>query len=80
MDQRMYYEELFADYPDVVTILEFCQMLGGIADTTARKLIKSNAVKYLYARDMYLIPKVYVIDYVLSDHYREFRKKLRHKV
>ena len=80
MDQRMYYEKLFSDYPDVVTLPEFCQMLGGIADVTARKLIRGNVVKHLYARDMFLIPKVYVIDYVLSDHYREYRKLLKHKV
>lgn len=80
MKDRVYYEKQFAEYPDVVTIPEFCQMLGGIADITARKLVKSNVVKHLYARDMFLIPKVYVIDYVLSDHYREYRKLLKHIV
>jgi hypothetical protein len=55
-------------------------MLGGIADSTARKLVKGDEVKYLYAREMYLIPKIYVIDYVLSDHYREFREHMRHTV
>jgi len=31
---RAFYEELFADYPDVVILPEFRQMLGGIGDST----------------------------------------------
>ena len=38
MKNRPYYEKLFEAYPDVVTLPEFREMLGGIGNTTARKL------------------------------------------
>lgn len=77
---RGYYENLFADYPDVVTLPEFRQMLGGIGDTTARKLMWGNHVHHFYIRYTYLIPKQSVIDYILSKHYSEYRKRLKAQV
>ena len=53
MRSRMHYEKLFASYPDVVTLPEFCNMLGGIGDSTARKLIRTNKVKHFYIRCTY---------------------------
>lgn len=61
---KKYYKELFKDYPDVVTLVQFREMLGGIADSTARKLVRANIVKHFYIRDTYMIPKEYVIEYV----------------
>ena len=29
MKTKTYYEQLFANYPDIVTLEEFCEMLGG---------------------------------------------------
>ena len=66
MKKREHYENLFAAYPDVVTLPEFCKMLGGIGDTTARKLMRGNYVKHFYVRYIYLIPKQCVIDYILN--------------
>lgn len=74
---RKQYEQLFASYPDVVTIPEFCRMLGGIGDGTARKLLRENYVQHFYIRTTYLIPKEWVIDYVLSDHYNEYKESLK---
>jgi hypothetical protein len=48
MKNRAYYKELYKDYPDLVTLEQFRQMLGGIGDTTARKLIRGNHVKHFY--------------------------------
>ena len=36
MKTRKYYEQLFNKYPDVVTLSQFRNMLGGIGDGTAR--------------------------------------------
>lgn len=80
MKSRMHYEKLFASYPDVVTLPEFCNMLGGIGDSTARKLIRTNKVKHFYIRCTYLIPKECVIDYVLSYDYLEYSKKLKARI
>ena len=44
MKNRPYYERLFEAYPDVVVLPEFREMLGGIGDTIARKLMRSNHV------------------------------------
>lgn len=80
MRPRMHYEKLFAHYPDVVTVPEFCNMLGGIGDSTARKLIRANKVKHFYIRCTYLIPKESVIDYVMSGDYMEYSKKLKARI
>ena len=80
MRLRTHYEKLFASYPDVVTLPEFCDMLGGIGDSTARKLIRTNKVKHFYIRCTYLIPKESVIDYVLSYDYLEYSKKLKARI
>lgn len=77
MKKREYYENLFANYPDVVTLQEFREMLGGIGDGTARKLMRGNYVRHYYIRHTYLIPKPYVIDYVLSAHYAKYKKELK---
>jgi hypothetical protein len=77
MKSRDYYEKLFEGYPDVVTLPDFMKMLGGIGDSTARKLMRGNHVQHFYIRDTYLIPKPSVIEYVLSKHYAEYSKKLK---
>ena len=74
---RASYEQLFQSYSDVVTLPEFSIMLGGIGDKTARKLIRENRVQHFYIRCTYLIPKAWVIDYVLSKHYTEYKKILK---
>ncbi len=75
-----YYKRIFDPYPDVVTLEQFRTMLGGIGDSTARKLLRGNHVKHFYIRDTYMIPKVWVIEYILSDHYAEYRQKLKVQV
>ncbi len=55
---RAYYEQFFKDYPDVVTVAQLCEMLGGISDKTAHKLIRQNVVQHYYIRNTYFIPKV----------------------
>lgn len=35
---KRYYQKLFRVYPDLVTTVQFREMLGGIGDTFARKL------------------------------------------
>ena len=69
MRTREHYEKLFEAYPDVVTLPEFAKMLGGIGDSTARKLMRGNHVQHFCIRHTYLIPKTSVIEYVLSEHY-----------
>ena len=77
---RQDYEKRFLTFPDVVTINEFRAMLGGIGECTARKLLRGNHVEHFYIRGTYYIPKVKVIDYLLSPYYMQYRFKLKHGI
>lgn len=80
MNEREKYRRKYASYPEVVNLLQFREMLGGIADSTARKLMRENRVKHYYIRTTYLIPKEWVIDYLLSTHYAQYRMKLKTQI
>ena len=71
---------LFREYPDVVSLPEMCTMMGGIGDSTARKLLRSGRIKSFLIRSTYYIPKKCVIDYLLSDHYKMYRQELKHGI
>lgn len=77
---RADYMKRFRTFPDVVTINEFRAMLGGIGETTARKLLRQNVVGHFYINCTYYIPKEKVIDYLLSPHYMAYRFKLKHGI
>ena len=70
-----YYHRLFRAYPDLVTTIQFREMLGGIGDTFARKLIHEKKVRSIYIKPYYYISKSSVIEYVLSADYAD--QKLR---
>ena len=44
MESQVAYKLLFTEYPDVVNVEQMCEMLGGICDKTAYRLLKSSAV------------------------------------
>ena len=71
---------LLRDYPDVVSLPELCAMMGGIGDSTARKLLRSGRIKSFLIRSTYYIPKKYVIDYLLSDHYKIYQQELKYGI
>ncbi len=74
---RKFYERIWASYPDVVNLLQFRKMLG-IGDCYARKLMHENRVKHFFIKPDFMIPKVWVIDFVMSKYYAEcpLRKKV----
>ena len=72
-----YYEKRFSIYPDLVDLLTFRKMLGGIGDTFARRLIRENRVKYIFVRPRYWISKKSIIHYLLSADYASRRLKVR---
>lgn len=75
-NMRKYYEKKLARYPDIVDILTFREMLGGIGDSFARQLIHENRVKYTFIKPSYWISKKSIIDYILSDDYASRRLKV----
>lgn len=77
---KNYYEKLFEGYPDLVDVKIFREMLGGISDRVARKLMRENKVRHYVISLKYMIPKVWIIEYVLSDDYEEYKEKLKAKI
>ena len=78
--KREQYELLFQDYPDVLTVPELRKMLGGVGEVTVRQLLRECHIEHFVVRYTYYIPKTCAIDYVMSKHYRQFSKKLKHKI
>ena len=74
---RSHYKEKFFDYPDLVDLITFRQMMGGIGDTFARRLIHERRIKYFFIKPHYWIVKESVIDYLLSSDYASRRLKVR---
>ena len=74
---KQYYQKLFRRYPDLVTVLQFREMLGGIGDCFARRIIQEQRVESFYIKPHYFVPKCSVIDYVLSEDYAERNLKVR---
>lgn len=77
MKTRAHYEKKFADYPNIVDLITFREMLGGIGDTFARRLVHEKKVKSIFVKPHYWIIKNSVIDYLLSEDYSGRRLKVR---
>lgn len=73
-------KKLYKDYPDVVNLQQFREMLGGIGDGMARKLMQGDYVEHFVINGVYMIPKKCVIDYVMSRHYQMLNIKLKHHI
>lgn len=79
--RRQYYERLFESYPDVVDTEIVRKMLGGVGMGTVWKLIRQGHLKHFhYLEQRFLIPKEWLIDYVLSDHYAEYKHFLKSQI
>lgn len=80
-EKRQHYETLFASFPDVVDTVAVKQMLGGIGIGTVLKLIQEGHLKHFhYLEQRFLIPKEWLIDYILSDHYASFKQSLKAQI
>lgn len=58
------YKMMFRDYPDVVTVEQMCEMLGGISTKTGYRLLKDGSIKSLVVGRRYRIPKLYIFEYL----------------
>ena len=63
-----------------ISLKQLREMLGGISEGTALKLMQENKIKHYKVKYQYRIPKKWVIDYIMSDEYEEYCKLLRHKI
>ena len=58
------YGVMFTQYPDVVNISQLCEMLGGISEKTAYRLIRAGQIGAFLKGRAYRIPKANVIDFL----------------
>ena len=58
------YKLLFADYPDVVNVEQMREMLGGICDKTAYRLLRSGEIRSFIVGRRYRIPKLNILEYL----------------
>lgn len=61
------YKQMFLKYPDVVTLSQMCEMLGGISHKTGYKLLKEKRLASLKIGREYRIPKIYILKYLDSE-------------
>jgi len=57
--------DMFKSYPDCISVLQLQQMLS-IGRNKAYELLKSKQIKHKRLGSTYLIPKIYVIEYLLD--------------
>ena len=76
MSTRIEYETRLRDYPDLLTVKELPPILGGICDRTAFELIHKSKIKHFRIGNKYLIPKAYLIDFMMSEDYSIFKKNV----
>ncbi len=60
------YTTMFAEFDDILTVKDVQKILG-ISRKKVYELIESKELKSLKPGKAYIIPKRYLIDYVLSD-------------
>ena len=58
---------MFANYPDVLTVEDATNLLGFKSQTGVIRRIHQNRIRYLKVGRNFMIPKEYLIDYLLSD-------------
>ena len=58
------YGVMFTQYPDVVNISQLCEILGGISEKTAYRLIREGKIGALLIGRAYRIPKANIIDFL----------------
>ena len=58
------YSVMFPNYPDVVNAEQLSEMLGGVSTKTVYRLLKKGEIKSKYIGKRYVIPKLYVIEYI----------------
>ena len=58
------YKLIFRDYPDVVSVEQMCEMLGGISMKTGYRLLRQNQIKHFKIGRTYKIAKLHIFEYL----------------
>ena len=63
---RKFYRKIFTNYPDVLTVEDATNLLGFKSQTGVIRRIHQNRIRYLKVGRNFMIPKEYLIDYLLD--------------
>lgn len=66
MDKLELYTFLLKDYPDVLSIYDLCHYFNK-CDKTIKKLLLMRTINYKRVGTNYIIPKPYLIEYLMKD-------------
>ena len=66
-DMKESYTLMFTDYPDIVNLTQMRNMLGGISNSLAYRMLREKKIKSKKVGREYKIPKVNVINYVMTE-------------
>ncbi len=73
-EMRRYYAELLAEYPDVLTTSEIA-VITGYGTTSVNYWCNKNYIKHFKRNCVNHIPKIYLIDFFCSKHFRSITRK-----
>ena len=62
---KQYYQMMFQEYPDLMNADDLIKLLK-VSKKTAYMLLKENKIKHIKTGREYRIPKVFVIEYLIS--------------
>ena len=64
---RRFYTKMFANYPDVLTVEDATKLLGFKSQTAVIRRVHQHRIRCLKVGRSFMIPKEYLIDYLLDD-------------
>lgn len=75
MQDRKIYERSLSDYPDVLTVPDLQRALDGMCGKTIRGILWRGEIFSFKIGTKYMVPKESLIDYMLTDSYKETMKR-----
>jgi len=69
-----YFNFIYAEYGEVLTTVDVIDMTG-LDKSTILKLLKAGKIKSIESKPKYLIPKQYLLEFVVTRHFLEARTK-----
>ena len=71
---KEWYEQQLANYPDVLTVAQVCEVTG-YQRHTILKWCSKGLLKTVLQTPKYMIPKVWLLEFVTSDFFNEISRK-----
>jgi len=72
-----YFNFIYADCNELLTTLDIIEMTG-LEKSTVLKLLKAGAIKSIMTYPKYLIPKPYLLEFVITPRFIEYRTNSEH--